>query len=141
LLVEDCHPKPSIVKWFTNTADGHYHFSGIVKNTLHETKYTLLFVDISFGLAGKAARLVFKIVAIITRGLLLLGTYLQHLGIIKINYLITEHDLHSAPSTTFHTLVAMVNEPAKAISNQTGNNVVLAGGVGFTAGFMLAIRK
>jgi uncharacterized membrane protein (Fun14 family) len=134
LLVEDCHPKPSIVKWFTNTADGHYHFSGIVKNTL-------LFVAISFGLAGKAARLVFKIVAIITRGLLLLGTYLQHLGIIKINYLITEHDLHSAPSTTFHTLVAMVNEPAKAISNQTGNNVVLARGVGFTAGFMLAIRK
>lgn len=129
------------MKWSTNTADGHYHFSGIVKNILHETKHTLVFVAISFGLAGKAASLVFKIVAIITRGLLLLGIYLQHLGIIKINYLITEHVLHSAPSTTFHTLVAMVNEPAKAISNQTGNHVVLAGGVGFTAGFILAIRK
>jgi hypothetical protein len=35
----------------------------------------------------------------------------------------------------------MVNEPAKAISNQTGNHVVLGGGVGFTAGFILAIRK
>ena len=96
---------------------------------------------ISFGLAGKAAKLVFKIVAIITGGLLLLGIYLQHLGIIKINYLITEHVLHSAASTTSHTLVAMVNETAKAISNPTGNHVVLAGGVGFTAGFLLAIRK
>jgi uncharacterized membrane protein (Fun14 family) len=91
-----------------------------------------------FGLAGKAAKLVFKIVAIITGGLLLPGIYLQHLGIIKINYLTTEHVLHSAASTTFHTLVAMVNETAKAISNQTGNHVVLAG---FTAGFLLAIRK
>ncbi len=31
-----------------NAANGHYHFSGLVKNTLHEIKYTPIFIAIGF---------------------------------------------------------------------------------------------
>ena len=95
--------------------------------------------------AGKALRMIVRIVMLIVGFLVLVLMFLSYKGIFNVSWDKTEASIRDGMQYTANEVTKMVSDTATKFNDGSGwfgNDMIVMGGVtGFTTGFLLGVRR
>ena len=113
---------------------------GTLLNALPAPLFTLAGSAFLGFIVGKAIQLIAKIAAVIAGFIVLMLGALDYYGIISVNYPLLQKTVQAQAENAYNQTSLIVHHMAHAFGQSAASHV-MAGGVGFLGGVLLAFRK